>query len=97
MHVNSELLERRQIRNTLSGDTQDFGDAGLVMVGARLPVDTLFADLSKMQSIERLETAGDCVAPGTIQAAVLSGHTVARSLLSGTTTHTAFKREQLFT
>ena len=28
-------------------------------------------------------STGDCVAPGMIQAAVLSGHTVARSIIEG--------------
>jgi dimethylamine/trimethylamine dehydrogenase len=60
--------------------------AGLVTVTARLPVDGLYHDLANMQpnwqgaGIASVTRIGDCYAPGTIQAAVYSGHKLARGL-----------------
>ena len=93
--VNTEILDRTRFKNLLTGQKTEFFDAYLVMVGARLPCDQLHEDLRASREIGVLEFAGDCVAPGTIQNAVLSGHAVARKLLENNTRHAEFKREQL--
>ncbi len=55
----------------------------IVMVGARLPDATLFDALqARPHEGASVSIAGDCVAPGILQAAVYSGHRVARKLLS---------------
>ena len=93
--VNTEILGRTRFKNMLTDQGTEFLGAYLVMVGARLPCDQLHDDLRANQEIGVLEFAGDCVAPGTIQSAVLSGHAVARKLLENNTGHVEFKREQL--
>ena len=93
--VNTEILGRTRFKNMLTDQRTEFLDAYLVMVGARLPCDQLHDDLRANQEIGVLEFAGDCVAPATIQGAVLSGHAVARKLLENNTGHAEFKREQL--
>lgn len=72
-------------RDTLSGAAVDMATDTLVLVGARLPDDALFAALQARSGIGALYRAGDCLAPGIIQAAVLSGHAVARRILNGGT------------
>lgn len=97
MHVNTQLVAQHSFENHLTGAVLDLPETHLVYVGARLPVDDLRADLAAMPQIETLETAGDCITPGTIQSAVQSGHAVARKLLAGDTYVADFKREQLIT
>ncbi len=57
----------------------------LVFVGARMPKKSLFGDAKDALPNTRVVSAGDCLVPGMIQAAVHSGHRVARSLLEGAT------------
>ena len=52
----------------------------LVLVGARLPEKSLWADLGERGNTRRI---GDANVPGFIQAAVLSGHVAAREILAG--------------
>ena len=60
--------------------------ATLVMVTARLPEDSLYRELMENPQaladagIESVTRVGDCLAPGTIAAAVYSGHRYAREL-----------------
>jgi dimethylamine/trimethylamine dehydrogenase len=63
----------------------------LVSVTARLPSETLKVDLENAGLA--CTTIGDAVAPGTIQAAVYSGHRIAREFLSGEVGPLPFKRE----
>lgn len=65
--------------------------ATLVSVTARLPGDALKSDLDARGLANTV--IGDAVAPGTIQAAVYSGHRAARDFLSGGTVLSPFKRE----
>lgn len=95
MLVNTVIREQQVFENQLSGESMQFNDAHLVMVGARQPTDQLYNDLRNNKDIKLLERVGDCVAPGTIQAAVLSGHTVARNILSAGSDQNAIRREQL--
>jgi dimethylamine/trimethylamine dehydrogenase len=60
--------------------------AAIVTVTARLPVDGLYTRLAAMKDrwseagVASVTRIGDCYAPGTIQAAVYSGHKFARGL-----------------
>ena len=92
--VNTTMTSRDQLTCTLSGRTRPIGGAQLVMVGARHAQDTLFQELQNVDTSRTVERVGDCLVPGTIQAAVLSGHTVARKLLGGEDALT-MKREQV--
>jgi len=67
----------------------------LVQVGARLSNDALYLDLLAAQPSLKLYRAGDCLVPGIIQAAVLSGHTIAREILEGSSSLMSAKREQV--
>jgi dimethylamine/trimethylamine dehydrogenase len=60
--------------NGLTDTTHEREARAVVTVTARLPVDSLFTELPGAIRI------GDCYAPGTIQAAVYSGHKCAREL-----------------
>ncbi|MGI9354127.1 MAG: FAD-dependent oxidoreductase [Rhizobiaceae bacterium] len=66
----------------------------LVMVGARSPNDTLFGEIDAMSEANATFRIGDCVAPGTIQAAVYSGHRIARSINDEESCGPDFKRER---
>lgn len=63
----------------------------LVVVGARQPGYALSESLRSAGVAHRL--IGDCEAPGTIQAAIYSGHRIARAILAGGT-EPPFKRER---
>ena len=95
MHVNTTLIAPGRFENVLNGQHTEFDDTRCVMVGARMPIDTLYADLSEAGNIGALFIAGDCVSPGTVQSAVLSGHTVARTILDDESLRNHLRREQL--
>ena len=88
---------RVKLVNQLTGHVQEREAAAVISVTARLPVDTLYESLGG--DTERLSAAGiltltrigDCCAPGTIQAAVYSGHKFARELDAATPV--LFRRE----
>ena len=81
--------DRRQTRESGS----------VVMVTARLPNDALFDTLSEQGAslakagIKSVTRIGDCLAPGTIAAAVYSGHRYARELDEPLSDGVPFKRE----
>jgi len=55
----------------------------LIMVTSRQPYDALYQELSgQSDSFKTLLSIGDCLAPGTIAAAVFDGHLAARNLES---------------
>ena len=75
-------------------DSPDIGGATLIHVGARRPADTLLTALKADQSIsDRVTGMGDCLAPGIIQAAVFSGHLVARQLIGEAQPNGLYRRE----
>jgi dimethylamine/trimethylamine dehydrogenase len=75
-----------------TGETVDTITAKtMLMVGARTPDMTLSHALSAASIVHHI--AGDCEAPGQIQAAVYSGHRVAREILAEGV-DAPFKREQ---
>ncbi|MDP7516391.1 MAG: FAD-dependent oxidoreductase [Arenicellales bacterium] len=55
----------------------------LVFVGARLARDELQFEVRKRLGENKVYAVGDCDVPGTIQAAVFSGHRVARQIIDG--------------
>ena len=74
--------------------------AALVMVTARIPDDGLYYDLMADEAalavagIKSVTRVGDCLAPGTIAAAVHSGHACARSLDAPDPGDVSFRRER---
>jgi dimethylamine/trimethylamine dehydrogenase len=64
--------------------------ASIVMVTSREPADALYYELEDRIEITRI---GDCLAPGTIAAAVYSGHRYAREMDEPKTGDVAFRRE----
>ncbi|MBX2884754.1 MAG: FAD-dependent oxidoreductase [Granulosicoccus sp.] len=95
MLVNTKLRDRQQCADLLSDRRIAIDDMRLVIVGARLPQNQLYTELFENENIKSLHQGGDCVAPGTIQGAVLSGHAIARKILSSKDNQTALRREQL--
>ena len=93
LHPNTVLQSDGGFRSALIDTAVDVPGDMMVFVGARLPRNELYDGLKGLIG-ERLYRVGDSVAPGTIQAAVLSGYTVAREILSGAA-QVPFKREQL--
>ncbi len=91
MHPNTALGPDLRFRNTLSGGAIDTANAGIVLVSARTPRHELTDRLKSSFSSAVLHQAGDCLNPGTIQMAVLSGHTAARNILDPGST---FRRDQ---
>ncbi len=71
----------------------------VVMVTARLPEDSLYHELItspdalSQAGVKSVTRIGDCLAPGTIAAAVYSGHRYARELDQPVTDGVAFRRE----
>jgi dimethylamine/trimethylamine dehydrogenase len=73
-----------------SGRTRRLDVASVVMVTARDPADALYYELKGRIDITRI---GDCLAPGTIAAAVYSGHRYAREMDEPKPGDVAFLRE----
>lgn len=76
--------------------------ATLIAVTSRLPEDSLYLELKRRQpqwsdaGIERVDAIGDCHAPGTIAAAVYSGHRYAQEFdLDIDVDKATFKRERI--
>lgn len=83
------FTDRRQVRPC----------ACVVMVTARLPQDGLYYELTEnpdglsQAGIKSVTRIGDCLAPGTIAAAVYGGHRYARELDEPLSDGVAFRRE----
>jgi dimethylamine/trimethylamine dehydrogenase len=73
-----------------TGAAREIGAAHVVMITSREPVDDLYHDLQDRVSIQRI---GDCLAPGTIAAAVYSGHRYAREADAEVSPSVSFRRE----
>jgi len=65
----------------------------LMMVGARSPNGSLYQEAVADKRITNVHRIGDCHSPGTIQGAVLSGHTLARQLCGSAAEPQGFKRQ----
>ncbi len=93
LHVSTRMTGGRGFTSTLTGKAIDLTSNRLVFVGARLPNDGLYASLKARQLDCPVWIAGDCHVPGTIQAAVLSGHRTARLILGGADNGETFHRD----
>ncbi|MFN3262992.1 MAG: NAD(P)-binding protein [Pikeienuella sp.] len=83
---------------TFTGRERDFPCAAFVPVTMRRPVDDLFQDLRRLiaagaDAPASLTRIGDCLAPGTIAAAVYAGHRFARELGEPRGDSVPFRRE----
>ncbi|MFJ8042831.1 NAD(P)-binding protein [Kitasatospora sp. NPDC096147] len=74
----------------------------IVLVTGSLPVDGLYHELTALApevltgaGVRRVVRLGDCLGPGIIAAAVHSGHLFARTLDTGLTDWTPFRRENV--
>ena len=85
-----------QVEDIYSGAVQDLGCAAVVMVAGRSPVDDLYRALAaRSAGTPRAFPVGDCRAPGTIAAAVYSGHQFARDLHMEVAEDAPFLREEV--
>ncbi len=84
-----------------SGRTIGKSAQSLVLVTARLPDDTLYHELAsdsealEAGGIQTITRIGDCLAPGTIAAAVYSGHRYARELDEPDPGDVPYRRERV--
>ena len=67
----------------------------IVLVGARAPVLSIYDQAKNHTALPPVTRIGDCNAPGTIQAAVLSGHMQARQLLGYMPDAQSYRREHV--
>lgn len=67
----------------------------MVLVGARQSRNELAKAVRALVPSESVHVAGDALAPGIMQAAVLSGHQTARNILAGDTAIAPTKRDQV--
>ena len=88
-----------QLACTFTDRRQARACGSVVMVTARLPQDGLYHDLMKdgeglaEAGVKSLTRVGDCLAPGTIAAAVYGGHRYARELDEPVPAGVPFRRE----
>ena len=93
--LNCKMTQDQRFFNTIENKELQVDIENLVFVGGRTPNDKLFCDNKLIKSLENVFSIGDCLAPRTIQAAVLSGHQAARDILNGKNKPMPFKREQI--
>ena len=100
-HTNVQGFDGRRVLlvNELTGVVTEREATAVIAVTARLPVDGLYEGLEGESQrmgeagIVSLTRVGDCYAPGTIQAAVYSGHKLARELDAVPTLASSVRRE----
>ena len=88
MEVNLSLIEHRGDAIAFQSALSDqgflsFACGTLVFVGSRLPDNDLLTSHRSLPDHRTVHAVGDCLVPGTIQAAIYSGHRLARKLLAG--------------
>ena len=86
LHVNTCLLNNGVFHNVISGKDLELNASHMIFVGARQSRDTLVEQLRLLRPDGQIHVAGDAVVPGIMQAAVLSGHQIARTILDTATT-----------
>ncbi len=94
-YPNTKLGDGPDFFDELTGKVRNIPAVTIVMVGARSPETTLAEEISALDGIGEVHTAGDCVTPGIIQAAVLSGHQTARNILNPAEANQPIRREQI--
>jgi dimethylamine/trimethylamine dehydrogenase len=92
--LNCKMTQNQGFLNLIDNKNFEINIKNLVFVGAKSSNNELFHDKKLMNSVKNIYLTGDCLAPRTIQAAVLSGHQVARDILSRENKRKPFKREQ---
>jgi dimethylamine/trimethylamine dehydrogenase len=82
--------------------TEQIEYGSLLLVTARQPRDTLYAELTsqggdrlRAAGIQSVHRIGDCAAPATIAAAVYAGHEFARSVDARLLNAVPFRRERV--
>jgi len=91
-HTNIESFRdgRAILTSRLTGESSQCEARSVITVTARLPNDSLYTQLEARlgeSGLDRVRLVGDCYGPGTIQAAVYSGHKYARELDTTATVH----------
>ena len=87
-----------QLSCTYTGRKQERACGSVVLVTSRLPSDELYHDLTAREDlseagVKTITRVGDCLAPGTIAAAVYGGHRYARELDEPPVDGVPFRRE----
>lgn len=92
--LNYKINQNFEFVNTIDNKKLKLTSKNVVVVGGRIPNDRLFSDGQLFNTIQNFFLTGDCLVPGTIQAAVLSGHQTARKILDRNADALHSKREQ---
>ena len=93
IQVNVGLGDQGKFTSTLTGKSVAMDYEVLMLVGARLPDNSLYEQALADERLPNVYRIGDCHSPGTIQGAVLAGHTLARELSSEALEPQSFKRQ----
>lgn len=80
--LNFKINKNLEFLDTINNEKLKINSKDLVFVGGRTPNDKLYKKYINLHAQENIFLSGDCLVPSTIQAAVLSGHQVARKILS---------------
>lgn len=91
LHVSS-VLRTNTLTHTLTDEVTPVVGS-LLVVGHRAPKDELFNEVSALIGNDNATICGDALVPGTIHAAVHSGHRIARQLLGDPLSGQIVKRE----
>ena len=92
--LNYKINQNFKFVNTIDNKKLKLTSKNVVVVGGRIPNDRLFSDGQLFNTIQNVFLTGDCLVPGTIQAAVLSGHQTARKIIDRDADILYSKREQ---
>ena len=92
--LNYKINQNFELINTIDNKKLKLTSEHVVIVGGRIPNDQPFSDGQLITTIQNVFLTGDCLVPGTIQAAVLSGHQTARKILDRDADILYSKREQ---
>ncbi len=95
IEVNVSLVGGGTFASTLTAKPVSIDYETLVLVGARQPDDTLYTAALAEPRLGKVQRIGDCHAPGTIQGAVLAGHTCARQISGESSDLMPFKRQEI--
>lgn len=92
--LNYKINQNFEFVNTINNKKLKLNSKNIIVVGGRIPNDQLYDDCKLIESLQNVFLTGDCLVPGTIQAAVLSGHQIARKILQRGSKVSYSKREQ---
>ena len=92
--LNYKINQNFEFVNTIDNKKLKLTSKNVVVVGGRIPNDRLFSDGQLFNTVQNVFLTGDCLVPGTMQAAVLLGHQTARKILDRNADALHSKREQ---